>query len=437
MKRTKIKAIKKKVGEKLKILGWIHTIRDLGSIRFLILRDISGIVQVVILKKNSTAYKATSGLSQESVVEIIGKAKEEKQAPGGVEVEAAEVKVLSKSDPELPIPIAEKTKGETSQEKRMDWRWLDLRKPKKQLIFKVWTEMERAMREYFLKHDFLQIHSPKLMSAPSESGAELFELPYFKRKAYLAQSPQFYKQMAMAAGFEKVFEIGPVFRAEPSFTSRHSTEFTGYDFEISFIESHEDVMREAEQMLAYVIQAVKDKYGRAIAKEYQREIQVPTVPFPRVTMQEAKKILKEQKVKQEKSGDLNPGEEKALSNYFLKEKKHEFVFVTEYPVGIRPFYHMRDEKRPKITKSFDLLWNGIEIATGSQREHRYEVLKKQAEENNIGGESIQHYLKFFKYGCPPHGGIGMGPARMLMKLLKLASVRESSFVYRGVKRITP
>jgi len=437
MERTKIKDINEQIGKKIKILGWVHNVRDLGSIRFLILRDISGIVQVVVLDKKSAVYKITSGLAQESVIEVIGKAKQEKQAPGGVEIEAKEIRILSEADPELPIPVAEKTKKGASQDKRMDWRWLDLRKPKKQLIFKVWTEMERAMRDFFLRNDFLQIHSPKLMSAPSESGAELFEVPYFTRKAYLAQSPQFYKQMAMASGFEKVFEVGPVFRAEPSFTSRHGTEFTGYDMEISFIESHEDVMKVAEKMLAHVIKSVKEKYGKEIAKEYGREIEIPKIPFPRITMEEAKKILKKQNTALGKKGDINPEEEKTLSDYVFAKQKHEFVFVTEYPIGIRPFYHMRDEKNPKTTKSFDLLWNGLEIATGSQREHRYAVLKKQAQENNVGGESIQHYLNFFKFGCPPHGGIGMGPARMLMKLLGLENIREASFVYRGVKRITP
>ncbi|MEA3273437.1 MAG: aspartate--tRNA(Asn) ligase [Patescibacteria group bacterium] len=437
MDRTKIIDVKKQTGEKVKILGWINTVRDLGSIRFFLVRDISGIIQTVILKKNDAVFKLATDLSQESVVEIAGKAKKEKQAPGGVEIEVEDIKVLSQADPELPIPVAEKTKKETAQTKRMDWRWLDIRKPKRQLIFKVWTEMERAMREYFLQNDFLQIHSPKLMSAPSESGAELFELPYFNRKAYLAQSPQFYKQMAMAAGLEKVFEVGPVFRAEPSFTSRHGTEFTGYDAEISFIESYEDIMKMVEKMFAHIIKAVKEKHGEAIKKYYEREVVIPQDSFPRITMQEAKKVLKELGVKSEKSGDLNQEEEKALSAHILKKAKSEFVFVTEYPIDIRPFYHMRIEDRPKVTKSFDILWNGIEIATGSQREHRYKVLKKQAMENGMSEESIKHYLNFFKYGCPPHGGIGMGPARMVMKFLNLASIREASFVYRGINRLTP
>ena len=321
MKRTKIIDVKKQTGEKVKILGWINTIRDLGSIRFLLVRDISGIIQTVILKENSKTFKLVADLSQESVIEITGKAKKEKQAPEGVEIEVENIKVLSKADPELPIPIAEKTKKETAQTKRMNWRWLDIRKPKRQLIFKVWTEMERAMREYFLQNDFLQIHSPKLMSAPSESGAELFELPYFKRKAYLAQSPQFYKQMAMAAGLERVFEVGPVFRAEPSFTSRHGTEFTGYDAEISFIESHKDIMKMVEKMLVHVIEAVEEKHGEEIKKSYQREVVVPQIPFPRITMEEAKKVLKELGMKNGKSGDLNPEEEKVLSAYILKDRK--------------------------------------------------------------------------------------------------------------------
>jgi aspartyl-tRNA synthetase len=318
----------------------------------------------------------------------------------------------------------------------MNWRWLDLRRPEKQLIFKVWTVMEQAFRKYWINHGYIQIHSPKLMSVPSESGAELFEVIYFDRKAYLAQSPQFYKQMAMAAGFEKVFEIGPVFRANPSFTARHDTEFTSYDIEISFIDSHQDVIRAEEEMLVEVLTTVKEKYGKEIEKFYRRKLVIPKTPFPQFTMEEAKKILKKLRVPSERE-DLSPEEERKLSEFVLKKEGHEFVFVTEYPIEVRPFYHMRLETNPKLTKSFDLLWNGLEITTGAQREHRYEILVKQAKEKGLKIESIKYYLNFFKYGCPPHGGFGLGPTRMLMKIFNIGNVREVTYLYRGVKRLIP
>ena len=263
------------------------------------------------------------------------------------------------------------------------------------------------------------------------------EVKYFERKAYLAQSPQFYKQMGMAAGFEKVFEVGPVFRANPSFTSRHDTEFTGYDVEISFVESHQDPMHEEEKAIRHALEKVKEGYGEEILKHYGRELVVPSLPFPQLTMKEAKEILGRLGVPSEKDGDLSPEEERKLSEYIKEKEGHEFVFVTEYPAEVRPFYHMRLESDPALTKSFDLLWDGLEITTGAQREHRYDVLIKQAKERGVKLGPIQFYLNFFKYGCPPHGGFGLGPSRMLMKVFNAANVREVTYLYRGIKRLEP
>ena len=436
MDRIHVSEIKQNTGKQVKIAGFVQVIRDQGSIKFLLVRDISGIAQVVVLKKNEAAMKVAEILSLESVVEITGLAKEEAQAPGGFEVSAENIEVLSLSDPELPIPVFEKGQEETDQAIRLDWRWIDLRKPKNALVFKVWTTMEAAFREYWLSNGYIEIHSPKLIGAPSESGAEVFEVKYFDRVAYLAQSPQFYKQMAMASGFEKVFEVGPVFRAEPSFTSRHATEFIGFDAEISFIKSHHDVMTEEEKMLAHVVKKIKDAHGEEIKEIFGRELVVPKLPFPKLTMKEAKKILGELKV-ESKGEDLSSEEEKKISEYVAEKEGHEFVFITDYPIEVRPFYHMRDENDKNITKSFDLLWSGLEVTTGAQREHRYDVLVSQAKEKGMNIEMIQFYLNFFKYGCPPHGGMGMGPSRMIMQLLGLDNVREAMFLYRGVKRLEP
>ncbi|MEK7124644.1 MAG: aspartate--tRNA(Asn) ligase [Patescibacteria group bacterium] len=438
MQRTLISEVKKNVGTKVKIDGFVQTIRDQGSIKFLMIRDISGLIQVVVTKSNPDVLATAKTLTYESVVEITGLAKEEKQAPGGFEIEAENIEILSLSDPELPIPVIEKgNQEEAEQTKRLDWRWIDLRKPKNTLVFKVWTAMESAFRQYWTENNYIEIHSPKLISTASESGAEVFEVKYFKNKAYLAQSPQFYKQMAMASGFEKVFEVGPVFRAEPSFTSRHATEFTGYDAEISYINSHYDVMAEEEKTIEFVFKKIKEKYGNEIKNFFGKEIIVPTLPFPKISMKEAKEILAGRGIKSEKEGDLSPEEERAISDYVKEKHNHQFVFITEYPSSIRPFYHMRDEKNESLTKSFDLLQEGLEVTTGAQREHRYDVLIKQAKEKKMKLKSIQFYLNFFKYGCPPHGGFGMGPNRMIMKLLGIDNVRDASFVYRGVKRLEP
>jgi aspartyl-tRNA synthetase len=276
------------------------------------------------------------------------------------------------------------------------------------------------------------------MGSASESGAELFKVEYFEGVAYLAQSPQFYKQMAMAAGFGRVFEIGPVFRANPSFTSRHDTEFTSVDVEISWIDSHEDVMAFEERWLAHVLARVKETHGEQIEATFDSDVVVPVVPFPRVALADAKQMLRE--TGHEAPGaehDLDPPSERALSALIKERHGHEFVFVFDYPTTVRPFYHMRHADQPTLTKSFDLLWRGIELTTGAQREHRYERLLAQATDKGVETGPIQYYLDFFRFGAPPHGGFGFGLTRLLMQLLGQDNVREVTFLYRGPHRLEP
>lgn len=434
MPRTLIADAKRQAGQQVTLQAWVQVSRHQGKIVFLVLRDISGTIQAVMFDKK--LLDSLSELSVESVVEVTGEIKEAEQAPDGVEIAVSSLKVLSEAHPELAIPVHEKA-GETGQEKRLDWRWIDLRKPRNQLIFKVWTALEEGAREYWTSQNYLQIHSPKLMGTASESGAEVFKVEYFDTEAYLAQSPQFYKQMAMAAGLERVFEVGPVFRAEPSFTTRHATEFTGYDAEISFIDGPEDVMAETEGVLVAMFAGVKAKHGEAIKTEFGQEVVVPQQPFPAWTMAEAKERLAKRGVKSDHSGDLSPEEERTLSEINQEENKHDFLFITDWPADKRAFYHMRHGDRRDITKGFDLLYRGVEVVTGAQREHRYDILVKQATDKKMDKRALDFYLNFFKFGCPPHGGYGMGPARIIMKLLDVENIREITFVHRGVKRLSP
>jgi aspartyl-tRNA synthetase len=434
MPRTLIADAKQQAGKTVRLNAWAAVIRHQGKIVFLVLRDISGTIQGVAFDKELVG--TLNDLTPESVISVTGLVKEAKQAPDGVEIEVQSYDVLSASHPELAIPVHEKA-GETSQEKRLDWRWLDLRKPHNQLVFKAATVLEESLREYWTQNGYLEIHSPKIISTASESGSEVFKVEYFDGEAFLAQSPQFYKQMAMAAGFERVFEVGPVFRAEPSFTSRHATEFTGFDAEISFVESHHDVMAENERMIVAMLEDTIKRYGQDIEREFERKPVVPKVPFPKVTMAEAKQKLAAAKVKSDHPGDLTPEEERKLSEIMQKETGHEFLFVTDYPTERRAFYHMRHEDDPKLTKGYDLLWNGVEIVTGAQREHRAEILEKQAKEAGVDLEHLDFYLNFFRYGCPPHGGMGMGASRILMQLFGVENVREVTFLHRAVNRITP
>lgn len=430
MERTQIKDLKEKIGEKAKVSGFVQARRDQGGIKFFVIRDVTGTVQVVFLKGAGEVFDKAGEVSLESVVSIEGLVKEEKQAPGGFEISAESLDILSKAEPELPIPVLEEKSGEpTDITKRLDWRWIDLRKEENLKIFTVWTELEKGFRQYWDLKDYIQIYTPSLMGTASETGSDVFKLQYFEGEAYLAQSPQFYKQMAQASGLEKVFCVGPVFRAEPSFTSRHMTEFTGWDFEISYIDSHLDVMSEEENLLVSGFTQLQ--------KTVLPDLEIPLTPFPRITMEEAKEKLGKLGVKPGRKYDLTGEEEIELSRIIKEETGHDFVFVTDWPAEARPFYHMRYEDKPEITKSFDLLYKSLEVTTGSQREHRYDVLISQAKEKGMNVESLDDYLNFFKFGCPPHGGAGIGPGRLVMKILNIPSVKEVTFLPRDVRRLKP
>ncbi len=421
-------------GQKVRIDGFVQFVRDQKRMQFVVLRDHTGLVQLCHEKdgEGDNLQAVISSLTPESAITISGQVVVNSTIKlGGMEIVLDSLIIVSQA--ETPLPITD----ESSSDLQQDWRALSLRRPENNLIFRVQTTLERAMREFWEQQGFIQIHSPKLMGTASESGSELFQLEYFGQKASLAQSPQFYKQMAMAAGFHRVFEIGPVFRANPSFTSRHDTEFTSIDVEMSWIESHDEVMRFEEEWLHHSIGRVLRVHGEEIRERFGVEVIVPTLPFPRIRLAEARQILADRGHVIEHKTDLDPPGERGIADYIAKEVGHEFVFVTDYPIDVRPFYHMRHENDPTLTKSFDLLWRGLEITTGAQREHRVDVLKKQAVEKGIALDSIKHYIDFFRYGCPPHGGFGAGLTRLLMVLLNRKNVREVTYLYRGPNRLTP
>ncbi|SCX02551.1 aspartate--tRNA(Asn) ligase [Candidatus Aquiluna sp. UB-MaderosW2red] len=419
----------------VKIGGWVETLRDQKRIQFIIIRDESGSVQVTYPRPQDEDALAdlVSSLASGSFVEIEGNLKHDERVKlGGIEILLTDLTLVSQSLPDSPIA------EDTSIDKRLDWRFLDMRRPELNLMLRIQTTLEQTWREIWLENDFIEIHSPKLMGSPSESHAELFKLEYFDTHAYLAQSPQFYKQMAMSAGLGKIFEIGSVFRADPSFTSRHATEFVSVDMEMSWIDSHQDVMAFQEQLLSRAIAKVKEKFGAEIEKLYGIDIKVPTIPFPRIPLAEAHQIVEKRGYKvPRQDGDLDPEGERQIAAHVAEELGHEFVFLTDYPKNIRPFYHMRHEDDDSLTKSYDLVFKGTEITTGAQREHRVEVLEKQILEKGLELESLGFYLDFFRYGAPAHGGFGMGLTRVVMLLLDLPNIREASFLFRGPNRLTP
>ncbi|MDD4815912.1 MAG: aspartate--tRNA(Asn) ligase [Clostridia bacterium] len=427
--RTLIKDLKN--GEQVEISGFIEKFRDQKSIQFIVLRDISGAIQITVDKNsNPQLLPITEQFTINSFVTIKGKVVENAFVKlGGKEILPTEIVIESIAET-LPID------NESNIDQKLDYRWIDLRTPKNALMMKVQTLFVQSARKFLCDANFVEMHSPKIISQPSESGSDLFTLDYFGEKAYLTQSPQFYKQMAMSSGLDRIFEIGPVFRAEKSFTNRHTTEFTGLDIEMSWVKDVEEVMAFEEELLTYSMKAIKETYGEEIQKLFGVEIVVPKLPFPRLKMKDAIEILQDLDYDIEFGEDFATEHEKALGEYLTKKNGHEFYFITDYPADIRAFYHMRNGNS-NIAKGYDLYFKGMEITTGAVREHRYEILTKQALAKGNSQEKIQFYLDFFKYGCPPHGGFGLGLDRITMLLLNIPSIKESMYIFRGPTRIKP
>lgn len=417
---------------KVEFQGWIENLRDKKNMQFIVIRDLSGKVQVTVIKAEKPEIaEIFSKATLESTVKIKGEAvANEFVKLGGIEVIPDEVEITSHAE---PLPIAE----DSSIDQRLDYRWVDLRSPAKALIFQVETTLNQAMRQYAIDHGCIEIHTPTLIGTSSEGGADVFEVKYFDKKAYLIQSPQFYKQMAMCAGFEKVVINTPVFRAEKSHTKQHATEFSGFDIEISYISGVEDVMQFEENLLAYAIGEVAKKHGEKVKELLNVDIVVPTVPFPRITMKEAYNILRSLNIDIKDGEDFSKEQEVALCDYMEKKNGHQFFFVKEYPTKVRAFYTMAKEDEPEYSKSYDLYFKDVEITSGAQREHRPDVLKRQIEERGIDPTPMTDYINFFKNGCPPHGGFGLGLDRLLMLLLDLPSLKEAMYIFRGPDRLNP
>lgn len=417
---------------KVEFQGWIENLRDKKNMQFIVIRDLSGKVQVTVIKAEKPEIaEIFSKATLESTVKIKGEAvANEFVKLGGIEIIPEEVELTSHAE---ALPIAE----DSSIDQRLDYRWVDLRSPSKTLIFQVETTLNQAMRQYAIDHGCIEIHTPTLIGTSSEGGADVFEVKYFDKKAYLIQSPQFYKQMAMCAGFEKVLINTPIFRAEKSHTKQHATEFSGFDIEMSYVNGVEDVMQFEENLLAYAINEVAKKHGEKVKELLNVDIVVPTVPFPRITMKEAYQILRSLNIDIRDGDDFSKEQEVALCDYMEKKNGHQFFFVKEYPTKVRAFYTMAKEDEPEYSKSYDLYFKDVEITSGAQREHRPDVLKKQIEERGIDTTPMTDYINFFKNGCPPHGGFGLGLDRLLMLLLDLPSLKEAMYIFRGPDRLNP
>ncbi len=431
--RILISELPKNIDKEVSVAGWIHKIRKLGGISFVSLRDRSGIAQIVVEKE---AHDLLRDLSTESVVKFFGKVKKEERAPLGAEILAEKVEIISPVKSEVPVELNKK-ELRANLDTLLDNRPLTLRNPEQRAIFKIQSEMIRSFRDFLLGEDFTEIHSSKIVESGLETGgAEMFEVKWFENSAFLSQSPQMYKQI-MVGVYERVFETAFAYRAEKHSTGRHLNEYLSLDLEIGFIESHEDIMKLEEKMLNYIINHLNKTCKKEINLIGAKLPKVPT-KFPRLKLTEAQEILEKQyKEKCIGEPDLDPNQERLICEYAEKKWESEFIFITHYPTKKRPFYTYDDPDEPKWTRSFDLMFRGIEITTGGQRLHLYEDYLKKMKDRGMNPDNFADYLSVFKYGMPPHGGLAIGAERLVAKLLGLNNVREASLFPRDINRLKP
>jgi nondiscriminating aspartyl-tRNA synthetase len=429
MKRELAKNLKNCIGETVMLQGSIHKIRKLGKIAFIILRDRSGLVQCIL----DTKTIDIKGLKTESIIEVVGAVNNKYDNNEEVEILVETLKVIVLLKDDIPIEI-NKEELEVNIDTLLNNRVLSLRNIKNNLIFRVEAVLVQGFSEFLIKEDFTQVFTPKIVAAGTEGGTELFEVKYFEKKAYLAQSPQFYKQMLVGSGFERVYEIGHVYRAEEHNTLRHLNEYVSLDLEMGFIEDERDLMELETRLIKYMLSMVKKKFGKELI---MFSIDIPEIKeaIPCLKLQEAIEILKINYGKYELENDLDPEGEKLISQYIKETTGSEFVFLTHYPKIKRPMYVMPAEET--LTHSFDLLFRGIEITTGGQRINDYDMLVRSIVERGLSADSFQEYLTVFKFGIPPHGGLAIGLERLTSQLLGYRNVREATLFPRDRDRITP
>ena len=422
----------RRIGTEVKIDGFVHSIRDMGEVTFVVLRKRSGLIQCVF--EEGVSALSPKELRESQTVRLCGMLQADERAPHGVEIRVKSGEILTSPYAPLPLPVG-KWKLNTSLEAKLDNRSIALRNVRERAKFRIQEGIIRGFRDFLYSRQFTEIHTPKIGAKGAEGGSNIFKLDYFHKTAVLAQSPQFYKQM-MVGVFDRVFETAPVFRAEKHNTKRHLNEYTSLDFEMGYIDSFTDIMEMETGFLKYMV--------RLLEKEYASELRILgiTLPdlrrIPMVRFDEAKRLVSEKYGRKMKNPyDLEPEEEVLIGRYFQEEYGADFVFVTHYPSRKRPFYAMDDPEDPAYTLSFDLLFHGLEITTGGQRIHDYRMLREKIAARGMSEEGMEQYLDTFRYGMPPHGGLGIGLERLTMKLVGEDNVRETTLFPRDLSRLEP
>ena len=439
MQRTLISETPKLIGQTVSLSGWVSVRRDHGKLIFIDLRDRSGLIQMVVIPDQEKAYEAAKEVRNEFAISVEGLVKErpgsqtkENDPLGKVELEVSAIEIISKTEGELPFDVS-KSEVELNLPTLLDNRNLSLRNRKINNIFKIYAQIIKSYGDAMRERGFLEIKTPKVVSAATEGGANFFKIKYFKREAFLAQSPQFYKQAGVGA-FERVFEIGPVFRAEPHFTTRHVNEYVSLDAEMGFIENFSDLMDELTGVMRRIVGDVERNCKTELPEGFESVLAPET--FPKIKLEEAGKILEKEYGKKIEGIDIDPEGERLISQWAKKEHGSDFIFLTHYPVSVRPFYAMPSENS-RETETFDLIFRGVEIATGGQRIHDFDQLVKSIERHHLNPEDFENYLDIFRLGMPPHGGWGLGSERIAQKILGLSSIKEAILFPRDVKRLTP
>jgi nondiscriminating aspartyl-tRNA synthetase len=414
-------------GQNVTVAGWVHELRDLGGIKFLLLRDRKGLLQITFLKKRLSPelFEKFSELGREYVIQVDGVVNKSDIAQMGIELFPEKVTIISEAHSPLPLDPSQKVKADFDT--RLNHRVLDLRSPRHRMVFNIQGCLVEGFREFLKTEGFYEVHTPKIVATGTEGGTELFPVQYFENKAFLAQSPQFYKQMLVGAGFERVFEVGPVYRAEEHNTIRHINEYTSLDLEFGFITDDKDVRALENRLLVSMYEKLITECSQDL---HELEIDIPDVPdvIPDITFEEAQEIAGES------GADLSPNGEKSVCDYSRESLNSEFIFVTAYPQEKRPMYAMPDGD---LTKSFDLLLRGTEVTTGGQRIHNYDLLVEKMKERGLDPDDFEFYLEVFKYGMPPHGGFAIGAERLTMQTLDLPNIREATFFPRDRTRLSP
>ncbi len=418
------------------ISGWVNSLRDLGNVKFVILRDFYGIAQITLKRGTirDELLDSVAKLNPEDVISVQGTVVPRRNAPGGLELIPAELEVISRSQPSLPIDISGKI--ESNLDVRFDWRVLDLRRPEVAAIFRIEHKAVQAMQEYLESKGFLHVFTPCLMGAASESGAEVFPVVYYEREAFLRQDPQLHRQLLIASGFDKLYDLGPNWRAEPSHTPRHICEHRACAAEFAFMEDEADMMRCEEEFVGHILKRIGEECESDL-KRLGKSVLPPRTPFPELRFPEIYEILKEAGKRIDFGEDYDRESEQILASFVKREYDSDFFFVNRFPFATKPFYVMRVENDPRWARSVDLIYKGLEQSSGGQREHRYDKIVSQISEKGMNPENLEWFTKFFRYGVPPHGGFCLGVERLVMQLLDLGNVREAALFPRAPERLIP